>query len=78
MCSKCETCQKLKCNKKKYGKLPPKQAEAVPWDTLYRDLIGPYKFFTKGGGKEYKLEAKKGNTLYLQAVSMIDPTKTCS
>ena len=70
--------------KKKYGKLPPKEAEAQPWDTLCVDLIGKYQFTTKGGGAEYKisppsnnekykLKTKNGNTVYLQAITMIDP-----
>ena len=39
---KCPTCQRSKTTNQKYGKLPPKQAETNPWDTLYVDLIGPY------------------------------------
>ena len=27
---------------KKYGKLPPKKPETIPWHTLCIDLIGPY------------------------------------
>ena len=84
VCSKCDACQRLKRGKKKYGKLPPKEAEAQPWDTLCVDLIGKYQFTTKGGGAEYKispppsnekykLKTKNGNTVYLQAITMIDP-----
>ena len=47
VCSKCHTCQLCKRNKNKYGKLPEKQAEHVPWETLCVDLIGPYKFIQK-------------------------------
>ena len=54
VCSKCDACQRLKRGKKKYGKLPPKEAEAQPWDTLCVDLIGKYQFTTKDGGAEYK------------------------
>ena len=32
----------------KYVKLPPKQAETNPWDTLCVDLIGPYTIPRKG------------------------------
>ena len=39
---KCPTCQRTKTKNQKYGKLPPKQAETNPWDTLCVDLIGPY------------------------------------
>ena len=37
----CDTCQKTK-KYKKYGHLPEKTAEAVPWERLCIDLIGPY------------------------------------
>ena len=59
---KCDTCQRYKKQKKKYGYVPAKEAEAEPWKTLCVDLIGPYKLKRKG--KE---------TLTLQAVTMIDP-----
>ena len=42
VCKKCPTCQKAKTTNQKYGKLPPKQAETNPWDTLCVDLIGSY------------------------------------
>ena len=42
VCSTCPICQLNKRNKKKYGHLPEKQAEAIPWDVLGVDLIGPY------------------------------------
>ena len=38
----CDTCQRCKKQKKKYGKLPEKQAEATPWELLCVDLVGPY------------------------------------
>ena len=48
VCKKCPTCQRAKINNQKYGKLPPKQAETNPWDTLCVDLIGPYTIPRKG------------------------------
>jgi Integrase zinc binding domain len=39
VCTKCDTCQRTKRTKNKYGKLPPKEAETIPWDTLYVNLI---------------------------------------
>jgi hypothetical protein len=33
---------------KKYGWLPPKEAEATPWDKMCIDLIGPYTIRRKG------------------------------
>lgn len=46
---------------KKYGHLPAKIAEVVPWQTLCVDLIGPY---TLG----------KKNKLTIWAITMIDPS----
>ena len=43
-----------KTSSEKYGKLPPKEAEAEPWDKLCVDLIGPYKIERK---------AKKGSSV---------------
>ena len=42
LCNTCDVCQRTKNNKKKYGKLPMKVAEAEPWDVLCVDLKGPY------------------------------------
>ena len=58
----CPLCQKTKRRQKKYGLLPPKEAEATPWDKLCVDLIGPYKIRRKG--KE---------PLICRCVTMIDP-----
>ena len=85
ICTTCKTCQFLKRNKKQYRKLPPKEAEIIPWDTLCVDLIGKYQFTPKGGGKKfqivpkgdekkYKMTTKSGKSVYLQAVTMIDPS----
>ena len=46
----------------KHCKLPSKQAEATPWQTLCVDLIGPYKF-TQSNKKH----------IMLWALTMIDP-----
>ena len=73
VCSKCDACQFLKRGKKKYGKLPPKQAETQPWETLCVDLIGEYKFTAKEDRKRYKMTTDKGRTVHLRAVTMIDP-----
>ena len=61
-CKKCPTCQRAKTTNQKYGKLPPKQAETNPWDTLFVDLIGPYTIPRKGK-----------NPLKLWYLTMIDP-----
>ena len=62
LCSKCPICQKSKVSTKNYGHLPPKEAEADPWEKLCVDLIGPYKI--KRPGRK---------TLELWAITMIDP-----
>lgn len=61
-CKSCDICQMTKRHQKKYGKLRPKEAEAIPWVVLCVDLIGLYKITRK---------AKK--PLELWAVTMIDP-----
>ena len=58
----CAACQKCKKQRIKYGWLPEKEAEAIPWERLYVDLIGPYT-----------IERKNQEDLHLQAVTMIDP-----
>ena len=62
ICKKCMACQKAKISKRKYGKLPAKQAEEHPWDTLCVDLIGPYK-----------IKRKSKKDLKLWCLTMIDP-----
>ena len=57
----CPECQRNKCRQAKYGLLPPKVAEATPWDKLCVDLIGPYTIRRKGK-----------NNLVCRAVTMID------
>ena len=62
VCKKCQTCQRAKKTNQKCWKLPPKQAETHPWDTLCVDLIGPYK-----------IPGKRNPLLKLRYVMMIDP-----
>ena len=54
-------CQKHKRNAKKYGKLPVRQVETVPWKRVDVDLIGPWTVKTPS------------KTYSLQAITMIDP-----
>ena len=63
-CKTCPTCQLTKKRSIKYGKLPVKEAESIPWDTLCVDLIGPYKI---------ESTKKPGQDISLHAVTMIDP-----
>jgi hypothetical protein len=58
----CPTCQKNKRKVKKYGHLPPKEAEAEPWDKMGIKLIGPYK-----------IKRKRTSYLVCIYVTMIDP-----
>lgn len=60
-CKTCHECQLFKKQRKKYGHLPPKQAELSPWTTVCVDLIGPYKVRTPRKVHE------------LRAMTMLDP-----
>ena len=66
---RCPTCQHTKKTHKKYGHVPPKEAEAVPWQQLCVDLIGPYKIPINSPNKTWK--KKKFDELW--CVTMIDP-----
>ena len=65
VCKRCPTCQINKTSWKKYGELPPKQAEVTPWKTLHIDTIGEYSIDVKVKGKS--------KTLKLRCLTMIDP-----
>ena len=58
----CKTCQLGKRNPRKYGKLPYKEVETIPWRTLCLDLHGPYT-----------LKAKDGSSIDFMCLTMIDP-----
>jgi len=60
-CKACVVCRSLKSSNKKYGLIPPKEPECIPWHTLCVDLIGPYLF----GSKDKQVK--------LHAMTMIDP-----
>ena len=51
-----------KRKKNKYGHLPPKEPETMPWDKMCIDLIGPYK-----------IRRKTKPDLICNVVTMIDP-----
>ena len=59
----CDTCQRTKWSNKKYGKLPAKEAEEIPWNKLWVDLIGPYTIQRKGNKED----------LNIKSVTMVDP-----
>jgi len=58
----CLNCQKNKRRHKKYGHLPEKEAESIPWDKMCIDLIGPYV-----------INRKNKTKLKCRCVTMIDP-----
>ena len=61
-CRTCHICQLTKKQKKKYGHLPPKEAEdAIPWKRVNVDVVGPYT-----------VETPKGKRTLI-AMTMIDP-----
>ena len=49
---------------KKYGLLPEKEAETIPWEELFVDLIGPYKITNTNNNNQ---------ELYLWFITMIEP-----
>ena len=59
----CKNCQRNNKKILKYGHLPAKEAETIPWDILLVDLIGPYKI-SREGREKY---------LILKSLTMIDP-----
>ena len=61
----CHACQLFKKQRKKYGHLPPKEAEELPWSCVNVDLIGPYVVRTPTA------------THTLCALTMIDPVTGC-
>ena len=69
-CKKCPICQTTKVNSKKYGLLPAKEPEVVPWHQLCVDLIGPYKIPIKKYARSKDVK-KKYSTIW--CVTMIDP-----
>ena len=44
------------------------------WDTLCIDLIGKYRMTPNKGGRKYAMNDKKDKDVYLQAITMMDPT----
>ena len=62
VCANCETCKRTKRRTSKYGKLPVKEPEGIPWEQVCVDLIGPYH-----------IPRKNKKPLVLWAMTMIDP-----
>ena len=67
VCKTCSVCHRLKKRTSKYGLLPPKDPEVIPWHTLCIDLIGPYSI------KQPKINGEEQEDLHLHCLTMIDP-----
>ena len=69
--NRCDTCQRHKKRKRKYGKLPPKNVgDLIPWQTVHVDLIGPYSITAEQLQPD---GSYKTTTLELTCMTMIDP-----
>ena len=55
-------CQRLKNRQKKYGLLPEKEAEIMPWEQLWIDTVGTYE-----------IKRKNKKTFTLKVITMMDP-----
>jgi hypothetical protein len=53
-CKTCKLCQFNKNKIKQYGKIPVKMAEAMPWEIVQIDLIGPWKVKIPSGVRTLK------------------------
>ena len=74
----CQICKTIKRSNRKYGLLPPKEPETIPWHTLCIDLIGPYKIGKRGKLTENKLlsdpdKTRSKHEVHLWCLTMIDP-----
>ena len=58
----CDRCQLAKRKRHKYGHLPPRKVDDVPWKTVCCDLIGPYT-----------IKGKDGSALDFMCLTMVDP-----
>ena len=67
-CRTCGKCQLAKRKTKKYGKLPAKVAETIPWQNVQIDCIGPFTIKQKYGNKTVKRK--------LRALTIIDPVSS--
>ena len=57
----CKRCQKGKRREQKYGKVPPKTPDQVPWRNICVDLIFPYT-----------LEGQDGKIMDIMSLPIID------
>ena len=70
---RCDICQRTKHFPDKFGKLPVKTGELIPWHTLCIDLIGPYKLGQDKFAYKSGVKVKTFDAPILQCMTMIDP-----
>jgi len=71
---RCDICQRTKHFPDKFGKLPVKHGELIPWHTLCIDLIGPYKLGQDEFAYKSGVKVKTFDAPILQCMmTMIDP-----
>ena len=58
----CDRCQLAKRKRHRYGHLPPRKVDNVPWKTVCCNLIGPYT-----------IKGKDGFALDFMCLTMVDP-----
>ena len=62
--SRCRTCQTMKIGSRQYGKLAPRDAQALPWHEVHVDTIGPWHF---------ELPRRSRNRIEFLALTSVDP-----
>jgi len=70
---RCDICQRTKHFPDKFGKLPVKHGELIPWHTLCIDLIRPYKLGQDEFAYKSGVKVKTFDAPILQCMTMIDP-----
>ena len=69
ICKNCKTCQLAKRTRRKYGKVPQKEAEAISWESVCVDCIGPYTIRPKNKFNKDGTE----KVIQMSCLVMIDP-----
>ena len=72
VCRACSICQLTKTKQAKYGLLPQKDPDVIPWHTCQIDLIGCY-YFGPATIKRGKKRIPNPNRAQLHCITMIDP-----
>jgi len=70
-CKVCDTCQRFKKRRSRYGYLPPKNiGDLKPWNTVHIDLIGPYTVEVQQNQPGNEIKKVK---LQLTCMTFLDP-----